>query len=137
MFTYSTFVKMNDTDAAGVLFFANIFNLAHEAYERWLDSIGCSIFTILNESDYILPIVHSEADYKRPMRVGDEINIKISLESFDGSGYTLNYQFVDRDGQTSAFVKTSHVVLDKESMDRTELTKQLRDALMILDPRNI
>ncbi|MDA3844084.1 MAG: acyl-CoA thioesterase [Candidatus Kapabacteria bacterium] len=137
MFTYNTFVKLNDTDSAGVLFFANIFNLAHEAYERWLDSIGCSISTILNESDYILPIVHSEADYKRPMRVGDEVNIKISLESINGSGYTLNYQFVDKDGQTTAFVKTGHVVLDKESMGRTELSKQLRNALMLLDSRNI
>ncbi len=40
MFTYKTKISLHDTDAAGIIFFANQFKIVHDAYEDLLESFG-------------------------------------------------------------------------------------------------
>ena len=68
-------LTLRDTDAAGVAFFAAYFSLAHEAYERALAACGAPLHTWLDELH--LPIVHAEADYSAPMRLGDQLTLHV------------------------------------------------------------
>ena len=61
----------HDTGAAGRLYFANQFRLAHEAYEAFMASLGFPIGDILKAGRFGLPIVRAEADYKAALSVGD------------------------------------------------------------------
>jgi 1,4-dihydroxy-2-naphthoyl-CoA hydrolase len=52
-------VRLKDTDAAGIIFFANYFIFAHETYELFLEEIGYSARRIIQEESFLLSIVHA------------------------------------------------------------------------------
>ncbi|MFP4063447.1 MAG: acyl-CoA thioesterase, partial [Halochromatium sp.] len=70
-------VALHDTDAAGVLFFAHLFRHAHDAYEAMMARIGWPLDGLIRERQLGLPLVHAEADYRRPMRHGDQVAVRV------------------------------------------------------------
>jgi 1,4-dihydroxy-2-naphthoyl-CoA hydrolase len=84
-FTYRRRVRLKDTDAAGVVFFVNPLVMVHEAFEACLDEGGASIATILTERAFALPIVEATTKQRRPLRVGDDVDIELSLEKLGTS----------------------------------------------------
>lgn len=68
--SYRTEVRIpfQHVDAAGVLFFARLFEHAHQVYEGFMEVIGWPLPQLLGEGALMLPIVHAEADYRSPMR---------------------------------------------------------------------
>ena len=80
MFIHQTTIRLHHTDAAGLLFFADQFKLAHDAYESFMESIGYPFAPLLRTSQYLLPIVHAEADYGAALSTGDKITIQVTAE---------------------------------------------------------
>lgn len=120
-----TFVKFHQTDAAGLIFFNNIFIIAHEAYEQMLISEGFGIGIILREKDYLLPLVHVEADYKIPLYPGDEITVQALVSHLGDTAYTLSYRIL-KNKAVAALVKTVHVCMDKKSGKKMRIPEDLR-----------
>ena len=52
MFTYQTKIKLHDTDAAGVIFFANQFKIIHDAYESLLEGIEFGFANLIRNKDF-------------------------------------------------------------------------------------
>lgn len=129
MFTYKTTVKMYDTDAAGILFFGNQFKWIHEAYEEFLESINFSFSNIL-KTDFFVPIVHAEADYKSPLSVGDRITIQVKIEKIGQTSFTVAYNVLDTNNHiTVGTAKTVHVTVDKKTRKKIPLPADFRAAL--------
>ena len=61
-------IRIHDVDAAGIVFFARYFILMHDVYESFLESIGCSISSVLNAGEILIPVVESHCRYRRPVR---------------------------------------------------------------------
>ena len=129
MFEFQTKIKLHHTDAAGIMFFANYFELAHDAYEAFLESIGFSIRDMLDKLDFLLVIVHAEADFKVPYRLGEKINIKIHLEKISTSSIVLQYDFLNSNQKKTGFAKTVHVSINKKTNQKQILPESLRLAL--------
>ena len=129
MFTYTTTVKLHDTDAAGLLFFGHQFTIAHDAYELFLESIGFGLAHVIRESDFLLAIVRAEADFRQPVFVGDKLNVHLNLERIGETSFTLTYDLVGADGEDIGAVKTVHVCLDKSKRTKRTLPNGLRAAL--------
>lgn len=129
MYTVSTIVKLRETDAAGVLFFGNYFHLTHDAYEAFLDSIDFSMSYIVNESPVWLLIAHAEADYKKPLGVGDPITIEIEVGTIGKASFTLGYKVKGPDGTLFAQLKTTHVAVDRKSRKSVRLPDSIRNSL--------
>jgi len=125
MITMNTFVKFHQTDAAGLIFFNNIFIIAHEAYEQMLISEGFGIGEILREKEYLLPLVHVEADYILPLYPGDEITVQALVSELGTTSYTLSYRVLKME-QIAARVKTVHICVDKESGEKMSIPEDLR-----------
>jgi len=106
---------MQHTDAAGVVFFASVFVMAHECYEAFMEGRGMSLGAILEEGRYIAPIVHAEADIQKSMRLSERIAIEMSLAKTGKSSFELAYRFIGNDGEATAGVKTVHAVVDNVS----------------------
>ena len=49
MYRHETRIRLADTDAAGVLYFASLLRIAHEAYEAWFESAGLPIATVIRD----------------------------------------------------------------------------------------
>ncbi|HOP07920.1 MAG TPA: acyl-CoA thioesterase [candidate division Zixibacteria bacterium] len=129
MFETKTNVKLHDTDAAGVVFFANYFRIAHTAFEALMTSIGVSLDYIIREADYLILIAHADADYDRPLLLGEKITISMKTESIGESSFVLIYDFRDSAGKIAAKVRTVHVAVDKNRAEKIPLPEKVRIGL--------
>lgn len=129
MYIYETTIKLHQTDAAGVLFFANYFKIAHDAYESFLESISHPFAEIFAQNDYLLLIVHAEADYMRPLTVGEAVSVEIRVAKMGRTSYSLDYSIKKGTGQPVANVKTVHAAVDGKTHRPIRLPESLRSAL--------
>ncbi len=127
-FTHHVTVRLRETDAAGVVFFARYFDLLHTAFEAMLEARGLGVGAIIAEGDYALPIVHAECDYGRPLRAGDAVAIHIAAERVGKTSFTLRYT-VERGGAAVSRAKTVHVCVDLATGRKRALPEPVTAAL--------
>lgn len=132
MFETNATIELHHTDAAGAVFFADYFVIAHSAYERFMSSIGFALDQILSRFAFVLPIVHAEADYRRPLSLGDQLSIGLGIEA-GNSAFTASYYFKDVRGEVVAVLKTVHACVDKKTGKKRPLPPDLKDALTGMD----
>lgn len=70
-------VRFSEVDAAGVAFFSRFFEWCHEAWEEALAGALGRWFEAMRAQGWGLPLVHAEADYLRPARLGDRLRVRI------------------------------------------------------------
>ena len=127
MFSHEVIISLASTDAAGVIYFAEQLRLAHEVYERFLESINYPLAEII-QSKIALPIVHCEADFFYPIFCGYRIDVQLSLHSKGRHSFTLQYEFI-RTKKTLGKVLTTHVSIQKNTQKKVELPFQLIEGL--------
>ena len=128
MFTYTTKIRLHDTDAAGIIFFANQFKIIHDAYEELLEEFGLGFQSILKETNYFQPIVHAESNYKAPVMVGDKIVIVIKVGHIGKTSFSLEYT-LKRGKTLIGTAKTVHVTINQKTRKKISLPSALRRAL--------
>lgn len=122
-------VRMHDTDMAGLLYFARQFRFAHDALEDFFESeTGINFDHVFSKEKFVFVIVHCEADYFAPLKVGDKLNVHISVEKIGNSSFTLFYK-IFRDKTLIGTVKTVHVSLNSETKEKIPVPEVLRKSL--------
>ena len=111
-FVYSLSVRLHHTDAAGVIFCSRLLELAHEAYEAWLEQVGLGLDRLLEQGRLRLPVVALEAEFAQPIRVGDRLQVELVLTRRGEHSYQVAYRFRDPAGRVKARAVTRHVALD-------------------------
>ena len=104
-FSYHRTIYLSDTDAAGVIYFANALKICHETYEAWLTEIGVSLPQMLAEKTMAIPIVHAEIDFLRPIFCGDQLQIRLEFKLIQDNEFTVNYQIFDGKKKTLVSIK--------------------------------
>lgn len=129
MFEYKARITMHDADAAGVLFFGRYFALAHDAYEAFLESKGYGVGRLMKEEPFLIPVVHAEASYKRPLWAGDLATIELTVASVRSRSFLITYTIKTPAGETACLVKTSHATVDKAISRAIPLPDEFAEAL--------
>jgi 1,4-dihydroxy-2-naphthoyl-CoA hydrolase len=129
VFQYRTAVRLHHTDAAGLLFFADQFKLAHDAYETFMESAGFPFAPLIRSSEFLLPIVHAEADFKAMLQTGDQLLIQVRAERIGETSFTLAYTLLRNDTEIVGTVKTIHAMVHRSDMQKRPLASDLRKAL--------
>ena len=88
-FTITRRVEFSETDAAGIVHFANYFRYMEYAEHAFFRSLGRSIVDA--ELDVGWPRVHCHCDFKKPLRFEDEVEIRLLVEAI--SSKSIRYQF--------------------------------------------
>ena len=87
-FTYSRRIAFHDTDAAGIVYFANYFRLAEEAETHALASLATAeVFR-----SFAYPRVHAEADYHAPLRFFEEVSVQARITRIGSA--SLHWEFL-------------------------------------------
>jgi 1,4-dihydroxy-2-naphthoyl-CoA hydrolase len=127
-FTYHRTIHFPDTDAAGVVFFPAYLAICHEAYEEALAAAGLEVARFFSGSGgVVVPISRSEADYLRPLRVGDKIAVTLRPSRLDAHRFGIDYEMV-RLGPAEkrcARVRTEHICLSAATREREPLPPEL------------
>ncbi|MCC5828872.1 MAG: acyl-CoA thioesterase [Phycisphaeraceae bacterium] len=132
MFLYQTSIRLQHTDAAGVMYFAAAFNLAHDAFEAFMDQ-HLPLVSIIRQGDHIVPIVHAEVDFLAPLTLGDRIEIQITLAHRGDSSFKLAYVFQTQDGRPCAKLATTHTVVGRADGQSAPIFDDLARALSHLE----
>jgi 1,4-dihydroxy-2-naphthoyl-CoA hydrolase len=132
MYLHQAIVRLHNTDAAGLLFFAEQFRLAHDAYESYMESIGYAFAPLLRNSPYLLPIVHAEADFLKPLATGDRLTIQVMAERIGDTSFTLGYKLLRDSTELIGSVRTVHVLVDKRNGEKLSLLPELRSKLLAI-----
>jgi 1,4-dihydroxy-2-naphthoyl-CoA hydrolase len=97
MFTHQRTLRLGDTDAAGVVYFASLLSICHETYEAFLDDHHLSLSQLLEAGQWGLPIVHAEIDFWRPLGCGDRLSIQLHLHNLSRQSFSTRYQLSQQD----------------------------------------
>jgi 1,4-dihydroxy-2-naphthoyl-CoA hydrolase len=124
----SRIVRFQDVDAAGVVFYARVFDYFHDAYVSCLRSRGASLEAALSSGAWAAPLRRAEADYRRPLRFGDAIRVSVASARVEETEFTLEYR-IDRDGETVCVGRTIHVSVDPETFVRAPVPDVVKEAL--------
>ena len=128
-FEYRFIVALHDIDAAGVIFFGHLFRHAHDVLEAFMGHIGYDLPAILEQGQYGLPVVHSEADFFKPIRYGENLCVTAEVARLGHTSFEMAYDFLNGVGEAVARVRTVHVVVDKTHGKSMALPDGLRSAL--------
>lgn len=74
-FVWPVRVYWEDTDAGGVVFYANYLKFMERARTEWLRALGIEQGPLQTEHGVLLVIVSAEANYRRPARYGDLLQV--------------------------------------------------------------
>ncbi|MBF0503532.1 MAG: acyl-CoA thioesterase [Candidatus Omnitrophica bacterium] len=124
MFVYKTQIRLHDTDAAGIIFFANQFKLIHDAYEQLMEKSGWSFQRIFKAGLFFLPVVHAESDFKAPLFTGDKIAVTIKVGHIGNTSFVLEYM-LKRSKKLIGTAKTVHVAINPKTRKKIPLPSYL------------
>jgi len=126
-FSYHRTIHFADTDAAGVVFFANYLAICHEAYEEALGAAITDLKTFFADHGVIVPIIKSQAEYLRPLSCGDKVRVTLSATSLGDDGFTLDFELhrLGPPEKLSARVRTEHVCISSTNRKRQPLPPPL------------
>ena len=128
MFSANVKVYFYDADPAGIIFYASLFKFVHAGYEDFMRSLDTER-NYFFDKDYILPIIHAEADYVRPIKVGDELRVDVVVSLLKSSSFELSYKFYKTDAQFTAIAKTVHVCVLKQEFKKIELPQEFYEKM--------
>ena len=116
------------SDPGGILFFGQVFPLAHEAFERFvLEKLGCSWSQWFQNEQWIVPIRHAAANYLKPLKSGETCSIEIDIKQITRSSFSMGYQFFQP--QLCCEATTVHVFCDRSSEAKIPIPEEILSAL--------
>ncbi len=128
-FVYHRTIHFSDTDAAGVVYFANGLSMCHEAYEASIAASGIALQSFFRGTAIAVPITHASIDFYKPMFCGDCIAISLAPSLRSPAEFQIAYDlYFDReDPERTAIARalTTHVCIDSSTRKRCNLSDQL------------
>ena len=125
-FDYSRTVRFKDTDAAGVVYFANVLAMCHEACEESLASSDINLKVFFTNPAFAIPIVHASVDFLRPMFCGDQLLISLIAKQRSGDEFEIGYKVLEAvSDKVVAKAITRHVCIEPSSRTRKELPNEI------------
>lgn len=127
-FKSSCTVHFNECDPAGILFFGNIFTLAHQSFEDFLNQNPETYHEYFASRQFAFPLIKAEAQFQRPMCLGKTYQIQLEITEIRNSSFQVLIQFLQAQ-ETCAVVNTVHVCIDKLTQKKSDLPLSLRSFL--------
>jgi 1,4-dihydroxy-2-naphthoyl-CoA hydrolase len=125
-YIYKRTIRFQDTDAAGVVYFANILVICHEAYEDSLKKAEINLKTFFVNPDFAIPIVHAGVDFRFPLFCGDQILIESNPEIINENSFKIQYKIgLDNSDQLIAEATTKHICINPKTRQRQHLPPEI------------
>lgn len=90
-------VYYEDTDLAGIVYYANYLKFIERARTEWVRGLGVDQRRLRDEEDIVFAVRRVEADYLRPAKFDDEIVVSTKLAGSTGARILLEQAITRRD----------------------------------------
>ena len=96
--TFSLRVYYEDTDLAGIVYYANYLKFIERGRTEWVRALGVDQGRLRAEAGIVFAVRRLEADYIRPARFDDELTVATEVVAVTGARIVLD-QVVIRAGE--------------------------------------
>jgi acyl-CoA thioester hydrolase len=124
-------VYYEDTDAAGVVYYANYLRYLERARTEWLRTVGFDQSTLTTERGIAFAVRSLDIEYLRPARLDDLLDIACAIDSLGGARLVFE-QRVERNGETLVTASVSVVCIDVARLKAVAIPNDLRSQIEAL-----
>lgn len=96
--SFAVRVYYEDTDLAGIVYYANYLKFIERARTEWVAALGVDQMALRAAQGIVFAVRRVEADFLRPAKFGDDLLVETSVQSLGGARIVLE-QVVTRGGE--------------------------------------
>lgn len=124
---YTRTVRLQDTDAAGVVYFTSLLDICHEAFEDSLMGAGIDTRTFFSNPDTAMPIVHANIDFLKPSFCGDQLVVQLSTHQLTEDDFEVRYNITaaNKGERLVAKAMIRHVCINPINRQRQPLPEEM------------
>ncbi|MFZ9872176.1 MAG: tol-pal system-associated acyl-CoA thioesterase [Steroidobacteraceae bacterium] len=123
--TWPVRVYWEDTDAGGVVYYANYLKFMERARTEWLRTLGVSQSSLERERGVLFMVLHVEVDYRAPARLDDELIVSCRAAP-EGRTSAIFEQAIHRvDGELLIEGRVRVVCVDAKSLRPRRMSEYL------------
>ncbi|WP_295070290.1 tol-pal system-associated acyl-CoA thioesterase [Tabrizicola sp.] len=104
--THAVRVYYEDTDLAGIVYYANYLKFIERARTEWVTALGVDQIALKARDGIVFAVRRVEADYLRPARFGDDLVVETRLQTLGGARIVLEQVVLRGDERLFASVVT-------------------------------
>lgn len=136
-FEVQRLVEFYETDMAGIVHFSNFFRYMESAEHAFLRSLGHNPHSRADGLETGWPRVNATCDYRRPVRFGDTITIRIFIDEVRNRSVRYGFEFHHAgDIVATGTIAAAHVSITPSGIQAIPLPEILRKKLLTLITRH-
>ena len=130
-FSFPVRVYYEDTDAAGIVYYANYLKFMERARTEWLDRHSLPLPELERAHGVVFVVTRAEIDFKGAARLGDRLEATVDFEATGRARLTAR-QTVRRDGEVLVDATIKLACLARDGFKPARLPD---DLARLLEPR--
>ncbi len=127
-------VIYQDTDAEGVVYYANYLGYFERGRTELIRNLGISLKQLKEEKGVVFAVVKVECHYQSPAFYDDEITIETEINELTNASITFNQKAICRD-RILVSARTTLVALDIKKLKPRRLPEELINKIKCVSPK--
>ena len=127
-FSFPVRVYYEDTDTAGVVYYAGYLRFLERGRTEWLRALGVGQFRLAQEAGIVFAVRSLNIEYLKPARLDDVLAVLTELTLAGRAQVTLK-QRIERDGETLVEATVRIACLNTKTMKPAALPAALRNKM--------
>ena len=125
-------IRFSDCDPAGIVFYPQYFVMFNGLVEDWVDEgLGIGFRRLVIERQTGLPTVRLEADFRAVSRMGDRVELALSVERLGSRSITLQSRCTGlEDGELRMQMRQVLVCTSLQTHQAIEVPADMREAIV-------
>lgn len=129
VFEWPVRVYYEDTDAGGVVYYANYLRFMERARTEWLRRLGFGQDALMRESGIVFAVRHVDIDYLLPARFDDELVVEAAVEAVSRVSLSFRQRIVRAPDSVISAARVKVVCLDRDRFRPTAIPEHIREKL--------
>lgn len=126
-YVFPVTVYWEDTDAAGIVYYANYLKFMERARSELVAAAGIDQTALLEADGIVFPVRRCCIDYLQPARLGDSLSVTTRVDRVGGASIDMR-QIVSRAGQTLAEAEIRLACIGRDGRPK-RIPPEVRQAL--------
>ncbi|MBK7135873.1 MAG: tol-pal system-associated acyl-CoA thioesterase [Rhodocyclales bacterium] len=127
-FSFPVRVYYEDTDTAGVVYYAGYLRFLERGRTEWLRALGVGQFRLAQEAGIVFAVRALNIEYLKPARLDDVLAVLTEL-TLPGRAQVTLKQRIERDGETLVEATVRIACLNTKTMKPAALPAALRNKM--------
>ncbi len=124
-FSFPVRVYYEDTDTAGVVYYANYLRYLERGRTEWLRALGVEQLRLAREAALVFAVRSLNIEYLKPARLDDQLAVLTELTLLGRAQIALK-QRIERNGETLVEANVRIACLDTRKMRPAALPEEIR-----------